>query len=122
MNITFVLRKVAVLPDEPVWFDFSVTNGDFTSLSYGLLGAEITYADGRYFFIQPSLRDGVMGPGQVLSKSDRFTISTPGTFAAQLIICYNKLSVCNSSGDGWERISPEISFLVYAGDTLTPTP
>jgi hypothetical protein len=112
-DIRFSLRKISVAPDEEIWFDFAVTNESQATLGCGLLGAEVTHGDGSLFFIQPSLKDGVLLPEQVLTKADNFTISAPGSYRAQLIICYNKLNICNSSGEGWERLSPIIPFEVY---------
>lgn len=120
-KIAFTLQKLVVMPDEQVWFDFSVTNSNPIGLSYGLLGAEVTDVNGTLVLIQPSLKDGALAPGQVLTKSDRFSVGVPGTYGAQLLICYNALSVCNSTGEGWERLSPIVTFLVYAGDTPTTT-
>lgn len=120
-NISFSLRKVNLAPDEPIWFDFSVTNSNPSVLGYGFLGAEVYYSDGRLFFLHKSLQDGVLAAGQTVTKSDSFPISTPGTYGVRLIICYDKLSTCNTPAGEWERLSPLTTFVIAAGSTPTPT-
>ncbi|MBN1313799.1 MAG: serine/threonine protein kinase [Anaerolineae bacterium] len=112
-DITFSLRKVYLATDEKIWFDFSLTNSNDYTLSYGLLGAEVYYSDGALFLIHPSFEDSELGPEETLTKTDAFSISDPGTYSAKLIICYDELDVCNTSSGRWERLSPLRTFVVY---------
>ncbi len=120
-NISFKLRKLYLAPDEPIWFNFSITNSNASALSYGLLGAEVYYYDGSLFFIHRSFQDGTLASGQTLTKDDSFTISTPGTYGVRLIICYDRLSICNTPAGEWERLSLLTTFAIAVGSTSTST-
>ncbi|MBN1426860.1 MAG: protein kinase [Anaerolineae bacterium] len=119
IDIQFVLHKTYIATNEAIKFDFSLTNSNSYAVEYGLLGVEVYYADAALFFIHTSFEDGALSPGQVLTYTDSFSISSPGSYGAKLIICYDKLQVCNTSSGRWERLSPLIWFDIYVGNTPT---
>jgi hypothetical protein len=120
-GIKFSLRKTYLAINEAIWYDLSVTNNNSNNLSYGLLGAEVYYSDGGLYFIDQSITNGMLPPGQILTRADSFPISIPGAYGVKLIICYDTLDVCNTPAGHWERLSPLITFIVYAGNTPIPT-
>lgn len=96
--------------NQPVWFEFTVTNSTGGEISFGVLGV-MAKKDGADRQLQASWSDAAL-PATGLNWEDHIDMREAGNYTLRLVICFESKSACTGGGGTWHTLSPEIAVTI----------
>jgi hypothetical protein len=111
-NVKFWVDNPVVGANERISFNFSVTNGGFEDITFGLLGVVVLDAAGNNVHFHTSWTQWILEPGKTVNWNDGVAIGTPGTYQLRLSACVSHIDRCNAGTGEWMYLADPVSITV----------
>jgi LysM repeat protein len=94
--------------NQPVWFDFQVSNPTADSVPYAVLAAHTDAGPNAQSWTNQTFK-----PYSQLVWRDHIYFSSGGTYQVYLGICYNDKNACLSNSLTWDRLSNSVTVIIH---------
>jgi LysM repeat protein len=103
VGTSFYVEGTTHYSQDPIWFDFQVTNSNNWDVNYSVLSALVVGVRSGQ-----SWTNSHLSGSQLLTWRDHLDGFGPGTYAFYLAICYDGRDQCLANQALWERLSNNV--------------